>query len=145
NFGLPDDYEILESLGIDVKGKIVIARYGRSWRGIKSKLALEHGAIGCIIYSDPKEDGYYQGDVYPKGPFKNEHGVQRGAVMDMVVYPGDPLTPGIGATPDAKRLDRLKAPSLLNIPVLPISYHDAKPLLEALEGPVAPEAWRGAL
>lgn len=145
NFGLPDDYEILESLGIDVKGKIVIARYGRSWRGVKSKIALEHGAIGCIIYSDPKEDGYYQGDVYPKGPFKNEHGVQRGSVMDMVVYPGDPLTPGIPATANAERLDRLKAPNLLNIPVLPISYHDAKPLLEALEGPVAPEDWRGAL
>lgn len=145
NFGLPDDYEVLESLGIDVKGKIVIARYGRSWRGIKSKIALEHGAIGCIIYSDPKEDGYYQGDVYPKGPFKNEHGVQRGSVMDMVVYPGDPLTPGVAATANAQRLDRLKAPSLLNIPVLPISYHDALPLLEALEGPVAPEGWRGAL
>jgi len=145
NFGLPEDYETLESLGIDVKGKIVIARYGRSWRGVKPKIAQEHGAVGCIIYSDPKEDGYYQGDVYPKGAFKNEFGAQRGSVMDMVIYPGDPLTPGVGAIGDAKRLDRKDATNLLKIPVIPISYHDAQPLLAALEGPVAPESWRGAL
>jgi N-acetylated-alpha-linked acidic dipeptidase len=145
NYGLPADYEQLEKRGIDVKGKIVIAKYGRSWRGIKPKVAQEHGAVGCIIYSDPKDDGYYQGDVYPKGAFKNEYGVQRGSVMDMVIYPGDPLTPDAGATDTAQRLDRLKAPNLLKIPVLPISYHDAKPLLEALEGPVAPDDWRGAL
>jgi N-acetylated-alpha-linked acidic dipeptidase len=146
NYGLSADYEQLARLGIDVKGKIVIARYGQSWRGIKPKIAQENGAIGCIIYSDPKDDGYYQGEVYPKGPYKNEYGVQRGSVMDMVVYPGDPLTPGIGATPDAKRYpSHNDAPNLLKIPVLPISYHDAKPLLEALDGPVAPENWRGAL
>ena len=145
NYGIPADYEELERLGIDVKGKIVIAKYGRSWRGIKPKVAQEHGAIGCIIYSDPKEDGYYQGDVYPKGAFKNEYGAQRGSVMDMPVYPGDPLTPGIGAVKDAKRLERSEATNLLKIPVLPISYHDAQPLLKSLEGPVAPEAWRGAL
>ncbi len=145
NFGLPEDYETLEAMGVDVKGKIVIARYGRSWRGIKPKIAQEHGAIGCIIYSDPKEDGFYQGDVYPKGAFKNEYGVQRGSVMDMVIYPGDPLTPGVGATASAKRLERTSAPNLLKIPVIPISYHDAQPLLQALGGPVAPEAWRGAL
>jgi len=145
NYGLPEDYEKLEAMGIDVKGKIVIAKYGRSWRGIKPKVAQEHGAVGCIIYSDPKDDGYVQGDVYPKGAFKNEYGVQRGSVMDMVIYPGDPLTPNIGATENAKRLDRLAAPNLLKIPVLPISYHDAKPLLEALEGPVAPAEWRGGL
>jgi N-acetylated-alpha-linked acidic dipeptidase len=145
NYGLPEDYERLQRMGIDVKGKIVIAKYGRSWRGIKPKVAQEHGAIGCIIYSDPKEDGYYQGDVYPKGAFKNEYGVQRGSVMDMPIYPGDPLTPGIGATKDAKRLDRKDATNLLKIPVLPISYHDAEPLLRALEGPVAPDDWRGAL
>jgi len=145
NYGLPSDYDELAKLGIDVKGKIVIAKYGRSWRGIKPKVAQEHGAIGCIIYSDPKDDGYVQGDVYPKGAFKNEYGVQRGSVMDMVIYPGDPLTPGVGATEDAKRLDRLQATNLLKIPVLPISYHDAKPLLEALEGPVAPADWRGGL
>ena len=145
NYGLPDDYEKLESLGIDVKGKIVIAKYGRSWRGIKPKVAQEHGALGCIIYSDPKDDGYVQGDVYPKGAFKNEYGVQRGSIMDMVIYPGDPLTPGIGATENAKRLDRSEATNLLKIPVLPISYRDAQPLLMALEGPVAPADWRGGL
>jgi len=145
NYGIPDDYERLERMGISVKGKIVIAKYGRSWRGIKPKVAQEHGAIGCLIYSDPKDDGYYEGDVYPKGAFKNEYGVQRGSIMDMPIYPGDPLTPGVGATKDAKRLDRKDATVLLKIPVLPISYHDAEPLLRALGGPVAPEDWRGAL
>jgi N-acetylated-alpha-linked acidic dipeptidase len=145
NYGLPEDYEYLERTGVNVKNKIVIAKYGRSWRGSKPKVAQEHGAVGCIIYSDPKDDGYYNGDVYPKGAFKNEYGVQRGSVMDIVIYPGDPLTPGIGATSGAKRLERLQAPNLLKIPVLPISYHDAAPLLQALEGPVAPEDWRGAL
>ena len=144
-YGLPEDYELLARLGVDVRGKIVIARYGRSWRGIKPKVAQEHGAIGCIIYSDPKDDGYYQGDVYPQGAFKNEYGVQRGSVMDMPVYPGDPLTPNIGATRDAPRIDRKDAVNLLKIPVLPISYHDAEPLLRSLGGPVAPEDWRGAL
>ena len=145
NYGLPDDYEKLEALGIDVKGKIVIAKYGRSWRGIKPKVAQEHGALGCIIYSDPNDDGYTAGEVYPQGAYKNEYGVQRGSIMDMVIYPGDPLTPGIGATENAKRLDRSEATNLLKIPVLPISYHDAQPLLQALEGPVAPADWRGSL
>ncbi|MBC7651959.1 MAG: M28 family metallopeptidase [Deinococcales bacterium] len=145
NYGLPADYETLDKLGISVKGKIVIAKYGRSWRGIKPKVAQEHGAVGCIIYSDPKDDGYTAGEVYPKGAFKNEFGVQRGSIMDMVVYPGDPLTPNIGATATAKRLDRSAATNLLKIPVLPISYHDAKPLLEAIEGPVAPNDWMGGL
>jgi N-acetylated-alpha-linked acidic dipeptidase len=145
NYGVPADYEMLERMGIDVKGKIVIAKYGRSWRGIKPKVAQEHGAIGCIIYSDPKEDGYYQGDVYPKGPFRPELGVQRGSVEDIPIYPGDPLTPGVGATKDAKRLDRKDASNLLKIPVIPISYADALPLLQGLEGQVVPEGWRGAL
>lgn len=145
NYGLPDDYDVLASMGIDVKGKIVIAKYGKSWRGIKPKVAYEHGAIGCIIYSDPRDDGYFAGDVYPKGAFKNETGVQRGSVMDMVIYPGDPLTPNIGATDKANRLDRKDAATILKIPVLPISYKDAQPLLMALEGPVAPAEWRGAL
>jgi N-acetylated-alpha-linked acidic dipeptidase len=145
NYGIPEDYDYLDRLGISVKGKIVIAKYGRSWRGIKPKVAQEHGAIGCLIYSDPKDDGYYDGDVYPKGAFRNEYGVQRGSVMDMPIYPGDPLTPGVGATKDAKRLDRSEATTLLKIPVLPISYHDAEPLLRALDGPVAPPDWRGAL
>ncbi|WP_228237253.1 transferrin receptor-like dimerization domain-containing protein [Allomuricauda sp. M10] len=145
NYGIPSDYEELEKLGIDVKGKIVIAKYQGSWRGIKPKLAAEKGAIGCIIYSDPMDDGYFQGDVYPKGPFKNKTGVQRGSVMDMPLYPGDVLTPGYAATKDAKRLKREEAPTITKIPVLPISYEDAQPLLEALEGPVAPEKWRGGL
>ncbi|MBV7528951.1 M28 family peptidase [Chitinophaga sp. sic0106] len=145
NYGLPEDYDYLQRVGISVKGKIVIAKYGRSWRGIKPKVAQEHGAIGCIIYSDPRDDGYYSGDVYPKGAFKSEHGVQRGSIMDMVIYPGDPLTPNIGATADAKRLTKEEAPNLLKIPVIPISYHDAAPLLQSLEGPVAPEDWRGGL
>jgi len=145
NFGIPKDYEELERRGIDVKGKIVIARYYGSWRGIKPKVAAEHGAIGCIIYSDPHEDGYFQGDVYPKGAFRNPRGAQRGSVADMPLYPGDPLTPGIGATEDAKRLPIKDAPTLTKIPVLPISYEDALPLLQAMSGPVAPESWRGSL
>ncbi|CAL1520822.1 transferrin receptor-like dimerization domain-containing protein [Chitinophaga sp. MM2321] len=145
NYGLPEDYKYLERAGVSVKGKIVIAKYGRSWRGTKPKVAQEHGAIGCIIYSDPWDDGYFSGDVYPEGSFKNEYGVQRGSVMDMVIYPGDPLTPNIGATASAQRLDRATAPNLLKIPVLPISYHDAEPLLRALDGPVAPGDWHGGL
>lgn len=145
NYGVPADYEELEKRGIDVKGKIVIAKYQGSWRGIKPKVAAEKGAIGCLIYSDPKDDGYYQGDVYPEGPYKNEYGVQRGAVMDLPLFPGDPLTPGYGATDDAKRLAIEDSPALTKIPVLPISYHDALPLLKAMTGPVAPASWRGAL
>jgi N-acetylated-alpha-linked acidic dipeptidase len=145
NYGVPADYDRLARMVIDVKGKIVIAKYGQSWRGIKPKVAQEHGAIGCIIYSDPKEDGYFQGDVYPKGPFRPELGAQRGSVEDMPIYPGDPLTPGVGATKDAVRLDRKDATNLLKIPVIPISYADARPLLESLEGPVVPAEWRGAL
>ena len=145
NYGVPADYEELERQGIDVKGKIVIARYGGSWRGIKPKVAAEHGAIGCMIYSDPRNDGYYQGDVYPKGAYRNENGVQRGSVMDMPLYPGDPLTKGIGATKDAKRVDLKNAATLTKIPVLPISYADALPLLKNLDGAVVPESWRGSL
>jgi N-acetylated-alpha-linked acidic dipeptidase len=145
NYGVPDDYERLEKLGVDVKGKIVIARYGGGWRGIKPKVAAEKGAVGCIIYSDPKDDGYFQGEVYPAGPFRPAQGVQRGSVADMPVYSGDPLTPGVGATESAKRLERSEAATITKIPVLPISYGDARPLLAALRGPTAPEAWRGAL
>ncbi len=145
NYGIPADYEELEKRGIDVKGKIVIARYGGSWRGIKPKVAAEHGAVGCLIYSDPRNDGYYQGDVYPKGAWRNENGVQRGSVMDMPLHPGDPLTKGVGATKDAKRIDIKGAPTLTKIPVLPISYADALPLLKNLDGAVVPDAWRGSL
>jgi len=145
NYGLPQDYEQLEELGIDVKGKIVIARYGGSWRGIKPKVAAERGAIGCLIYSDPRDDGYFQGDVYPKGAWRNADGAQRGSVADMPLYAGDPLTPGVGATKDAKRLPLSEVGKIVRIPVLPISQSDALPLLRALDGPVAPESWRGAL
>ena len=145
NYGVPADYEVLAQHGIDVKGKIVIAKYGGSWRGIKPKVAAEHGAVGCIIYSDPRNDGYYQGDVYPKGAWRSENGVQRGSVMDMPTYPGDPLTPGVGATKDAKRLEVKDVKTLTKIPVLPISYSDAFPLLKNLDGTVVPDAWRGAL
>jgi N-acetylated-alpha-linked acidic dipeptidase len=145
NYGVPDDYEVLDRLGVSVRGAIVIARYGGSWRGIKPKVAAEHGAIGCLIYSDPRDDGYFQGDTFPHGPFRPVDGVQRGSVMDMPIYPGDPLTPGVGATKDARRLPLSEAATLTKIPVLPISYGDAQPLLAALKGPVAPERWRGAL
>jgi len=145
NYGIPADYEELERLGIKVEGKIILARYGGSWRGIKPKVAREKGAIGCILYSDPKDDGYFQGDVYPDGPYRMEHGLQRGSVLDMPLYPGDPLTPGYGAKPDVERLAIEDAPTIMKIPVMPISYADALPLLKALEGPVAPSSWRGAL
>jgi N-acetylated-alpha-linked acidic dipeptidase len=146
NYGIPADYDELERRGIDVKGKIVIAKYGRSWRGIKPKVAGEHGAIGCIIYSDPSGDGYFQGDPYPKGGWRPEAGAQRGSVSDgPAQYSGDPLTPFVGATEDAKRLPISEAKTLTKIPVLPISYADALPLLKALGGPVPPEDWRGAL
>ena len=145
NQGTPDDYEELDRRGIDVRGKIVIARYGGSWRGIKPKVAHEHGALATILYSDPRDDGYFQGDVYPDGPYKMAQGVQRGSVMDMPVYPGDPLTPFVGATADAERMTVEESPVIMKIPVIPLSYSDALPLLRAMTGPVAPQAWRGAL
>ncbi len=145
NYGIPEDYEQLERMGISVKGKIVIARYYHSWRGIKPKVAAEHGAVGCLIYSDPHEDGFVQGETFPAGPFRPPDGVQRGSVADMPFYPGDPLTPGVGATKDAKRLKIEEAATITKIPVLPISYADAQPLLAALTGRVAPEGWRGGL
>jgi N-acetylated-alpha-linked acidic dipeptidase len=144
NYGNREDYERLDRLGISVKGAIVIARYGEGWRGIKPKVAGEHGAIGCIIYSDPKDDGFYHGDDYPKGGWRPREGVQRGSVMD-TDYPGDPLTPGVGAIENAKRLAIKDAKTITKIPVQPISYADALPLLSALQGPIAPADWRGAL
>src|SRR3982074_3040192 len=145
NYGVPADYELLEQRGVSVKGAIVIAKYGGSWRGIKPKVAAEHGAVGCLIYSDPRDDGYAGGDVFPAGPMRPAQGVQRGSVADMPTYPGDPLTPGVGATKDAKRLTIAQARTITKIPVLPISYGDAQPLLAALGGPIAPAAWRGGL
>jgi N-acetylated-alpha-linked acidic dipeptidase len=145
NYGMQDDYKTLERLGVDVKGKIVIARYGAGWRGLKPRLAQDHGAVGCIIYSDPADDGYGQDKTYPDGPMRPPQGIQRGSVADMPIYPGDPLTPGVGATHDAKRLKIADALTILKIPVLPISYGDAQHFLAALDGPVGPKAWRGAL
>ncbi len=145
NYGIPSDYEELARLGVSVEGKIVIARYGGSWRGIKPKVAAEHGAIGCLIYSDPRGDGYFEGDPFPEGAFRPKDGVQRGSVADMPLYPGDPETPGTGSTPGARRLPLSEAKTLTKIPTLPLSAADAEPLMRNLGGPMAPEAWRGAL
>ncbi|MBS0591218.1 MAG: M28 family peptidase [Proteobacteria bacterium] len=145
NYGMPDDYKELDRHGVSVKGKIAITRYGGGWRGLKPKLAYEHGAVGCLIYSDPHDDGYAAGDTYPQGGWRPPEGVQRGSVADMQVYPGDPTTPGYGSTPGAKHLALKDAKTILKIPVLPISYADVTPLLKALGGPVAPASWRGAL
>lgn len=145
NYGLPADYDTLKEKGIDVHGKIVIVRYGQSFRGVKPRVAFEHGAVGCIIYSDPRDDGYFQGDSFPKGPYRPADGVQRGSVLDLGVEPGDPLSPGWASEAGSKRLSLAEATTIQKIPVLPISYANAQPLLAALDGPVAPEAWRGAL
>ncbi len=145
NYGMPADYEALQRLGVSVKGKIVIARYGQGWRGLKPKLAQEHGAVGAIIYSDPRDDGYSADDVYPKGAARPANGVQRGSVADMTLFPGDPTTPGYGSTKDAKRVPREQAETILKIPTLPLSYGDAQVLLKALDGPVAQPSFRGGL
>ena len=145
NYGMPDDYKELARYGVSVKGKIVIVRYGQGWRGLKPELAYEHGAVGCLIYSDPKDDGYFRGDTWPKGGWRPPEGVQRGSVMNISKYPGDPTTPGYGSVPGAKHLAVKDSASVARIPVLPISYADATPLLRALGGPIAPESWRGAL
>jgi N-acetylated-alpha-linked acidic dipeptidase len=145
NYGSPADYKQLDAMGVSVKGAIVIARYGQTWRGIKPKLAAEHGAVGCLIYSDPKDDGYSHGEPYPDGPMRPSEGVQRGSVMDMPVYPGDPQTPGIGAKPGVKLIPLEQVQTITKIPVMPISYDDAKPFLMALGGQIVPEAWRGGL
>jgi N-acetylated-alpha-linked acidic dipeptidase len=145
NYGIPEDYEELERRGVSVKGAIVISRYGHAWRGIKPKVAAEHGAIGCIIYSDPRDDGFSPGETFPDGPYRPKDGVQRGSVQDSGEFMGDPLTPGVGATPDAKRLPMKDPPTITKIPVLPMSYADAQPLLASITGAVAPPAWRGSL
>jgi N-acetylated-alpha-linked acidic dipeptidase len=145
NYGIPEDYEELERLGVSVKGAIVIARYGRSWRGIKPKVAWEHGAIGCLVYSDPRDDGYFEDNVFPSGPMRPPDGAQRGSVEDFPAsFPGDPLWFDRG-DPSAPRYTAANAPGITKIPVLPLSYGDAQPLLAALAGPMAPEAWRGGL
>ena len=145
NYGMPDDYRALERMGVSVRGKIVIARYGGGWRGLKVLMAQDHGAVGCLIYSDPRDDGYGVDLPYPDGPARPAGGIQRGSVADMTLYPGDPLTPNIGATADAKRIDPSQAPTLMKIPALPLSYADAEPLLRSLGGQAVPAAWRGGL
>lgn len=145
NYGMQEDYKTLERMGVSVKGRIVIARYGSGWRGLKPKLAQDHGAVGCIIYSDPADDGYSIDGTYPAGPMRPPHGIQRGSVADMQLYPGDPLTPGIGATENARRLKISEASTILKIPALPISYADAQVFLQTLGGRAVPPNWRGAL
>jgi N-acetylated-alpha-linked acidic dipeptidase len=145
NYGLPPDYEALKKLGVEVKGKIAIARYGNSFRGVKAKVAEDHGAIGLIIYSDPADDGYMQGDVYPKGPWRPPSSAQRGSVQFLSTAPGDPLTPGKPAVPGVPRLKMEEVTTLPRIPVQPISYGDARRLLEPLRGPVRPKGFQGGL
>lgn len=145
NYGLPEDYDALKKINVDTKGKIVIARYGRSFRGVKARVAEEHGAIGVIIYSDPADDGYAQGDVYPKGPWRPETSAQRGSVQYLFIHPGDPLTPGVPAVPGTPRLAREQVTNLPKLPVQPISYGDARKLLEPLRGQVRPAGFQGGL
>jgi N-acetylated-alpha-linked acidic dipeptidase len=145
NYGRVEDYERLERMGVSTRGAIVLVRYGQIFRGVKAKIAFEHGASGCLIYSDPKDDGFAAGPVFPSGPMRPSDGVQRGSVSDLGSAAGDPLTIGIGAVPGARRMSIAESPIITKIPVLPISYGDAQPLLAAMGGPMAPEAWRGAL
>lgn len=145
NYGVAADYAALARLGVSVRGKIVIARYGQGWRGLKPRLAYEHGAVGCLIYSDPRDDGSLRGPADPAGPWRPAGSVQRGSVLEMTLAPGDPETPGWGSLPGARRLPLDQVTNLQKIPVLPLSAADAQPLLDALGGPPAPAAWRGGL
>ena len=148
NYGSPEDFDKLKRLNVDVRGKIVIVRYGENFRGVKAFVAQERGAAGVIIYSDPKDDGYYRGDAYPKGPWRPASGVQRGSIGYMFEFPGDPTTPGVASTPDlpeSKRVPPAQSDQLPRIPVTPISYADASPILEHLGGPPSPREWQGAL
>jgi N-acetylated-alpha-linked acidic dipeptidase len=148
NYGRPEDFKKLEDLKTDVKGKIVIVRYGDNFRGVKSFVAEEHGAAGVIIYSDPIDDGYFKGDVYPNGPWRPESGVQRGSIQYMFKYPGDPTTPGIASViglPESQRVAPEKAADMPKIPTTPLSYGDAQPILQNLAGPETPRDWQGAL
>ena len=148
NYGSPADFDKLKSMNVDVRGKIVIVRYGENFRGVKEFVAQERGAAAVIIYSDPKDDGYYRGDAYPKGPWRPASGVQRGSVGYMFQFPGDPTTPGIASTPDlpdSKRIAPNASEQMPKIPVTPISYADASPILEHLAGPASPREWQGGL
>ena len=148
NYGRPEDFKKLDELKIDVRGKIVLVRYGENYRGVKSFVAQEHGAAGVLIYSDPMDDGYFKGDKYPDGPWRPDSGVQRGSINYIFMFPGDPTTPGIASTPDlpdAKRTPPESSPALPKIPTMPISYADAQPILQNLAGPDSPRAWQGGL
>ncbi len=148
NYGRPEDFKKLQEMGIDLKGKIVICRYGEVFRGVKPSIASQYGAAGVILYSDPWDDGYFKGDKYPKGPWRPDTGVQRGSVQYLFKYPGDPTTPGIASVPDLpaeKRTPPEKAIDLPRIPVTPLSYADATPILQNLGGPESPRSWQGAL
>src|SRR5881227_3476102 len=148
NYGAPQDFKKLEDLKIDVRGKIVLVRYGENYRGVKSFVAQEHGAAGVLIYSDPMDDGYFKGDKYPDGPWRPDSGVQRGSINYIFMFPGDPTTPGVASTPDlpdAKRTPPESSPALPKIPTMPISYADAQPILQNLAGPDSPRAWQGGL
>lgn len=145
NYGLPEDYERLAAWGVDVAGKIVIVRYGRCFRGVKAYVAQEHHAAGLLLYSDPSDDGARQGDVYPQGPWRPPSSVQRGSILYLTEYIGDPLTPGIAATPQAKRLTLPEASIVPRIPTTPLSSEDAAPILQHIEGRSAPSNWQGGL
>ncbi|HEX2919158.1 MAG TPA: M28 family metallopeptidase [Edaphobacter sp.] len=149
NYGTQEDFKKLAGMGVSVKGKIVIVRYGANFRGVKVYLAQQYGARGVLIYSDPSDDGYYRGDVYPKGPYRPESGVQRGSVQFLPIYPGDPETPGVASTPELPDSKRIPSNSLQgnepSIPANPLSFKDATPILKALDGPVSPHGWQGAL
>jgi N-acetylated-alpha-linked acidic dipeptidase len=148
NYGRPEDFKKLEEMKIDVRGKIVIVRYGDNFRGVKSFVAEEHGAAGVIIYSDPWDDGYFKGDPYPKGPWRPEQSVQRGSIQYMFKYPGDPTTPGVASVmslPDSQRVKPELATDMAKIPTTPISYADATPILQNLGGPETPRDWQGSL
>ncbi|HLJ79283.1 MAG TPA: M28 family metallopeptidase [Acidobacteriaceae bacterium] len=148
NYCRPDDFNKLSGMGIDFRGKIVLCRYGSNFRGVKVYVAEQHGAAGVLIYSDPADDGYYRGDMYPHGPYRPATAVQRGSVQYLFRYPGDALTPGFASRPDVpadKLLKPEQAGNMPKIPSEPLSYHDAAPILEALGGPDAPREWQGAL
>lgn len=145
NYGMPEDYAVLDSLGVSVRGHIVLARYGRGWRGIKPRLAAERGAVGALLYSDPEDDGFTRGDVMPEGPWRPAFGVQRGSVLDIPLYPGDPQTPGRPSIEGVERIPLDSTGTLGAIPVQPLSYGDAEPILAALGGTVAPPHWQGGL
>jgi N-acetylated-alpha-linked acidic dipeptidase len=148
NYGTLEDFNRLKALGVDIKGKIAIVRYGANFRGVKAYIAQQQGAVGVIIYSDPADDGYVRGDMYPRGPMRPESAVQRGSVQFLPIYAGDPSSPGVGATPDLKDADRLMDPAKMNqpsIPVNPLSYKDAAPILQAMDGAQTPAGWQGGL